>query len=472
MRALREFLDSHGYDAERLTARLGRARPPAPGETQQMFDDSREITTPNLLVRLFLLGGTVDEATARQFLPPDVYDSCLRHRFMTVDSGTAQAEIVIIPVDDLLFLSDAFHVLGSDEAADFVLPASTHSAGFLRLLTMRRPVATALDLGCGCGIQALFAARHADSVVATDISERALHYTRLNAMLNGIDNVECRSGSLFEPVAGQQFDLVVSNPPFVIGPAEEYVYRDNPLKLDDFCSRLVREAPQHLCDGGHLQMLCEWVEIAGQSWPDRLAGWIRGCDAWILHATPIPPPQYVRQRSTDIAGSGVQTGSSDDWRSYFEDHAVRAVHPGMIALRRRSGDNWLHVQNLSGDVTSPAGHAIAEGFTAVDFIEACDDESLSEACLGLADKLSAEQMKPDDGAGIYLKLDNGLNTDAEIDGPVAAFINLFDGRRTVGQCIGEFAAVTDADPTELRKDLLSIVRVFVSRGFLVPVDFE
>ena len=48
----------------------------------------------------------------------------------------------------------------------------------------------------------------------------------------------------------------------------------------------------------------------------------------------------------------------------------------------------------------------------------------------------------------------------------------WNGQRNVSQCISEFAAVTDADPDKLGIDLLSIVRVFVSRGFMVPVEFE
>ena len=437
-----------------------------------MFDASREITTPNLLVRLFLLGARAEEATVREFLHPDVVDVCLSNGLLSIRNGVVRAQVVFIPVEDLLFVSDAFHVLGSDDAAGFVLPASTHSANFLRLLTMRSPVDSALDLGCGCGIQALFAARHARKVIATDVSERALHYTRFNAALNGIENVECRAGNLFDPVTGQRFDLIVSNPPFVIGPGETFVYRDNALELDEFCRQLLGEAPNHLNDDGQLQMLCEWVEISGEPWPDRLASWIRGCDAWILHSTPISPQQYVQQRSTDVSGAAVDTGSVDDWTAYFEKHDVRAVHPGMIAMRKRDGSNWLHVQNLPGDVTAPAGNAVADGIAAIDFIEACDDESLSEARLSLAENLSAAQMKPEDDAAIYLRLDNGLMTDAEIDAPVAAFLNLFDGKRSVGQCINEFGAATDADPDKLATDLLSIVRVFASRGFVVPVDVD
>jgi len=470
LRRLREFLSSHAYDAARLTERIGRARPPAPGEDQQMFDSSREITTPNLLARLFLLGTRVDERTTREFLPQEIVELCLDCGLLSCRNGVVRAQVVIIPVEDLLFVSDAFHILGSDEAAEFVLPASTHSANFLRLLTMRAAVDSALDLGCGSGIHALFASRHAKRVVATDISERALLYTRFNAALNGIDNVECRAGSLFEPVTNQCFNLIVSNPPFVLGPGKNFVYRDNPLELDEFCRQLVREAPAHLCDDGHLQMLCEWVEIAGESWPERLADWILGCDAWILHSTPVAPQQYVQQRSTDISGASIETASVSDWTAYLERHKVKAVHPGMIALRKRPGDNWLHVQNLPGDVTAPAGQAVADGIAAVEFIEACDDEALSEACLCLAEDLSAVQMKPEDGGGIYLRLENGLMTDAEIDAPVAAFINLFNGERTIKQCIEEFAAATDAEPDKLAGDLLSIIRVFVSRGFLVPVD--
>ena len=72
VRKFRQFLDAHNYSSTGLTERLGRARPPAPGEQQQMFDDSRIITTENVLIRLFLLGSPVDEATAQEFLPESI----------------------------------------------------------------------------------------------------------------------------------------------------------------------------------------------------------------------------------------------------------------------------------------------------------------------------------------------------------------------------------------------------------------
>src|SRR5206468_7044146 len=81
----------------------------------------------------------------------------------------------------------------------------------------RRPVGRVLDLGTGCGVQALHAARHAGSVTATDVSARALAFAAFTLALNGV-RAQLRQGDLLEPVRGEVFDQVVSNPPFVITP--------------------------------------------------------------------------------------------------------------------------------------------------------------------------------------------------------------------------------------------------------------
>ena len=92
--------------------------------------------------------------------------------------------------------------------------------------TVRRPIGSSLDLGTGCGIQALFAAAHSDRVVASDVNPRAVALATLTMALNGAGNVEMRTGDLLDPVAGETFGLVVANPPFVISPSERYLFRD------------------------------------------------------------------------------------------------------------------------------------------------------------------------------------------------------------------------------------------------------
>lgn len=109
---------------------------------------------------------------------------------------------------------------------DHVLGIGGASVSLARAV-VRNPVERALDLGTGCGIQALHLDAHCADIVATDTNERALTLAAATARLNGM-SWDLRCGSLFEPVDGERFDLIVSNPPFVVGAgARDYIYRDS-----------------------------------------------------------------------------------------------------------------------------------------------------------------------------------------------------------------------------------------------------
>lgn len=82
-----------------------------------------------------------------------------------------------------------------------------------------------LDVGTGCGIQALVAADRGCEVTAVDVNPAAVLCTRWNARLNGL-RVRALEGDLFEPVEGERFDVVLFNPPYL--PAGE-LPRDDPL---------------------------------------------------------------------------------------------------------------------------------------------------------------------------------------------------------------------------------------------------
>jgi len=153
----------------------------------------------------------------------------------------------------------------------------------LAQLTPREAVATTVDIGTGCGVQALDASRHSDRVVATDLSRRALRLAALSAGLSDV-NIELRAGSLLEPVADLTADLVVSNPPFVVSPAGTHTYRDGGLPLDGVCARLVGEAPKLLNPLGDLVLLANWVHIRDGDWRDRVGGWLpgHGVDALVV----------------------------------------------------------------------------------------------------------------------------------------------------------------------------------------------
>lgn len=125
---------------------------------------------------------------------------------------------------------------------DHVVGAGGASANLAQLAS-RRPVGRALDLGTGCGVQVLHLDGRAEEITATDVNPRALELARLSWALSGITGVDARLGSLFDPVEDDRFDLVVSNPPFVISPAGRFTYRESGFHADDFCRDLVRRAP-------------------------------------------------------------------------------------------------------------------------------------------------------------------------------------------------------------------------------------
>jgi len=97
----------------------------------------------------------------------------------------------------------------------------------------------ALDLGTGSGVLAVTIAKELPGVamIATDVSAAAAAMARTNATRNGVDaRVEVRIGDLFAPVAGETFDLIVSNPPYiasaVIATLDREVRREPMLALD------------------------------------------------------------------------------------------------------------------------------------------------------------------------------------------------------------------------------------------------
>ena len=194
-----------------------------------------------------------------------------RTKLARIDEDTVEPLARIAPVGPILLASDRLSTDPTSDPPDYV---STYSptARLCDLLTPRPWVARALDVGTGNGVQALLAAGHSEHVVATDVNPRALAFTELNAALSGIDNVETRRGSLFEPVAGERFDLIVCNPPFVVSPERRWTYRDGWLEGDELSAQVVRETAEHLADGGFATILASWLGGNADAPDERVVG--------------------------------------------------------------------------------------------------------------------------------------------------------------------------------------------------------
>ena len=208
-------------------------------------------------------------------------------------------------------------------------------------------------------------------MVATDVNQRALRIARFNAALNEVaDRVDVRDGSFFEPVAGEQFDLIATNPPFVISPAtgERLVYRDSGLPGDRVVEHIVRNAPDHLTEGGWCQVLANWVVPAGGAWQERIAGWVpEGCDTFVVQREVIDPAAYVELwlKDAGLHGTSDYLVRYDTWLSWFEDQGIEAIGFGWINLRR-SGGSAAEFLEWPYDVEQPIAPAIRDWGRAVD----------------------------------------------------------------------------------------------------------
>jgi methylase of polypeptide subunit release factors len=329
-------------------------------------------------------------------------------------------------------------------------------------------------LGAGCGIQAVLAAPHSRRVTATDLNPRAPEFIRFNAQLNGVPGIECLTGDTFAPVAGRQFDLIVANPPFFVTPTHGQLYCENSMELDLYCRGVVREAPGYLTEGGFLQMVFEWVSVRGQPWQDRIREWLEGagCDAWVLHTYARDAAAYARERIRQTIPAEAELETLTRWMEYYSSHGVEEIHGGILALRRRSGRNWIRVEEMPLAPAEPFGEAIREAFAGFDFLAAhpSEDEMLAARPRLSPDAQLEQQFRQADGkwqpAGMKLALARGIPASMRVEPPVADFLARLDGRHTLGVLVDDLASAAKADPVQVRRECAAIVHKLVERRFV------
>ncbi|MCU1435699.1 MAG: SAM-dependent methyltransferase [Pseudarthrobacter sp.] len=395
------------------------------------------------------------------------------------------------------------HVLGIGQASTTLVQT-----------TIRRHVAKALDLGTGCGIQSFHLLHHAEHVTATDISERALAFTRFNLLLNAEalhldparleDRVSLRRGSLLEPVAGEEFELVVSNPPFVITPrtsgeeaSGQFTYRDGGLPGDQIVSSLVRDLPSVLAPGGTAQLLGNWEIPAGADWAERPQSWAGPyTDAWFIQREQVSPEQYAETWLQDASESRDRQHYRDAYAAYLADFASRNVAGigfGMIWLRRPAtespavrgsaapGSGGVTIgrfEEITYPIEQPVGPHLGAAVERSDWLAA---HSLEDAHLLVADDVTEERhQRPgaEHPGVILLRQGAGLRRTNLLSTELAGFVSACDGDLSVGQIIGALAALLGGslagedgfDDDAFRAALLTEVGNLVRDGFLVPVD--
>lgn len=350
--------------------------------------------------------------------------------------------------------------------------------------TPRQPVASALDLGTGCGIQAVLLARHAVQVVATDVSARALHFAAMNAQLNHVaSRIEFRCGSLFGP-APESFDLVVSNPPFVITPqgrTDALQYRDGGLPGDVIMRTLLEQAPHHLNPDGHAAFLGNWE--LGTTRAD-LTGWVQdaGTSLMVIERERLDPAAYAE---TWIRDGGVPRASARwnaDTEAWLSDLAAREVETiglGWLRLHRASDPDPTHPalrhcealdQPLGANPLGVAAHLDTRLAMLEWLAGAADAELAATAFILSGDVTEHRHFIPGQEAPTMITIEQGTGFARTFasDPALSGFIGVADGSLTLQAVSDALAKLLAADAPALQARLISQVRILVPAGVLYP----
>lgn len=411
-------------------------------------------------------------------------------------------------------------VTGQALAPDHVLGIGR--AGLtLAALTPRKPVETALDLGVGCGIQTLYLLRHVRQVVATDISTRALKFTAFNVALAGVDSarVQLRQGNLLEPVAGQRFDLIVSNPPFVITPPS---VRQAGLPLMEYrdaggpiLPALVRGLEDHLNPDGVAVMLGNWEHREGTSWRTSVNQWIgKSLDAWIIQREVQDPVEYAAMWLRDGGLTPERSGIAFEnalaaWQEDFDSRQVSGVgmgylvfHAPSVAATSGPGGAALEGQAVSEGQTAPEepasdaaapgavvepwrvleevptsgqgalGEHVAQVIAAHEALRGLDDAQVAALKLHTASGLSKEEAltpTPVPTAPVIRQAE-GFGRVIAVGMPEVALLSASDeGLLTVAQIAAAVASLTSEDPAAVLADMVAATRTFAHAGMVTIV---
>ena len=362
-------------------------------------------------------------------------------------------------------------------------------------LTPRTRVRNALDLGCGCGIQTLYLLRHAEHVVATDVSERALSFTAFNAALAGVcvtgdpdagsggggGRLELLRGSLLEPVAGRRFDLIASNPPFVLTPP---AVREAGLPLMEYRDAggpilpvLVAGLREHLEPGAAAVMLGNWEHRGADSWREAVATWIpEGLDGWVIEREVQDPVEYATMwlrdggltLERDAEGFDAALGA---WIDDFEVRGVQGVGFGYLIVHRplRPRDPWRLLEEVTTSGQGVLGHHVAEVLEVRERLAGLDDDAVADLRPVLAPDVTEERHLIPGAAEptvILLRQGGGLGRTIRASTVVAALAGVADGELSVGQIASAVVALTGEDANGLRAEMVEATRHLITVGFL------
>ena len=426
-----------------------------------------------ILTKLFLLAEEVSKEQLRIAFPRA--DIRILGLVKSAENGMYKATMDLRPYSfedhDWWIVSDLGEAqTGEPIHPDHVLGIGQATLSLLRM-TIREPVEEALDLGTGCGILALHLATHSGHVVATDISRRACDLTRFNAELNHIQNIEVLQGSLFEPVKGRKFDLITSNPPFVITPDSVRAqgimeYRDGQMQRDNLIEKIIHDAPNFLNQNGILQMLANWEIPNGQEWWERPKSWLRvDTQTWLVQRDELDPAEYVEMWLRDSGQSGDQV-LYEEWLKDFHAAGTGSVGMGFLVSRHSEPGRLVYEEIVEGEL--PDGPTAA---SAIKYLGL--PASWRELFIKRTEDVREERHYvpgAEDPQIIMLTQGSAMRRRIRVGSNMSALVGAADGSLTTSQIVTALSSITGEDEEAIWAQIEAALPELLRSGFLCLLD--
>ena len=499
--ALRQDFVSAGYTMDNIARLLGSTATAALHREQHI--PARQALVEPLaagnrlagVISCFMLADPISRPVAEQLFATLGLEAALALNIVTLNGdGDVEATVDISTYatdqpGDMWIASDQTALqLGKPLPAEHILGVGKASMT-LAEITPRHPVRTALDIGTGCGIQALHLLTHADHVTITDISARAVKFAVFNILLNApvvevdpstlADRVTVATGNMLEPVSGQHFDLVVTNPPFVIAPSTTtttHTYRETGRTGDELVRELISAIDTVLVDGGQAVMLANWEMFGeGNPWHSRLASWpAETLDIWAIQRSSSDPAQYAEMWLRDSSEQLNPQAYEQAYAQYLADFQTRGVTQiglGWVWLRKRDHTAPLRqFEYLTEPVHQPVADAWASSVAKYDAVHNTGSDAwiLADVHLVAPQWVTYEQYQrfgAEHPEVLMARSGTGFGRHIRLDTATAAVLGAADGELSVGQIVAAVAGLLGLDEEQTTALQENITALYVD-GFL------
>ncbi|PMC61496.1 rRNA or tRNA methylase [Corynebacterium xerosis] len=487
---LRSLLGDDGLAA------LDRGEPEAVVRTIQLALDRPGLAA---MITAFIVGDPVDLVP---WLGAELVADSLACGVLRESDGRHVAAIDVRPVgvdgiERLVFSDRDASMTDHVPGPDHVLGVGRASRSLLDI-TPTDPVGTVLDLGAGCGVQALGQHRAA-SIVATDVHPRACVYAEATLAAAGLRGrsgdagtapvAEVIEGSWFQPVTGRRFDRIVANPPFVVGvPEVGHVYRDSGLDLDGATELMLREVPDHLEPDGTAHLLGAWAHHDGGDWATRVASWLpkEGVEAWIIQRDVVDPAAYVgtwlRDESIDPRGPEGRE-KTRRWLNHFAANDVAGIGFGYVTIQRIDGPSSITCEDMPQPLGGPFRDEAAEWLLRSAWLRDKDVEEILAGAYRVRPGVAVERVElagtgddPEQGfspAALRVTRTDGPRWSHDTDDAIVRILSALHpdaALSTVLDVMAMLGALPEDGLDEIKEAVVPIIVDLVRHGLVLPAE--